>query len=118
MGKSAHGAGSLRASGMLTAWSPHAVCASGVTVARLSTARWRLAGGKVLPVSLRGATGRTSGKEEEAGAHEKGGSTVRQRKRQRAAVFISGGVAPVVVDECGEILQLEGDKGGMEGAVD
>jgi hypothetical protein len=32
-------------------------------------------------------------------------------------VFISSGVAPVVVDECGEILQLEGDKGVWRGRL-
>jgi hypothetical protein len=46
---------------------------------------------------LEGATGKVPGKEERVGAHQNGGSTVRQRKRHRAAVFIGGGVAPVVV---------------------
>jgi hypothetical protein len=51
------------------------------------------------------------GKEEGAGAHQSGGPTVRQRKRRRAAVFNGGGVGPVVVDECGGVLYLEGDQG-------
>jgi hypothetical protein len=37
--------------------------------------------------------------------------TVRRRKQRRAAVFNGGGVGPVVVDERGEVLQLEGDPG-------
>jgi hypothetical protein len=73
------------------------------------TARWRarrrLDGGKVLPEISRGATGRGPGKEERAGAHRNGGSTVRRRKRHRAAVFNGGGVAPVVVDMRGGVLQ-------------
>jgi hypothetical protein len=49
------------------------------------------------------------GKEERAGAHRNGVSTVRRHKRRRAAAFNGGGVAPVVVDERGEVLSLEGD---------
>jgi hypothetical protein len=49
--------------------------------------------------------------EERAGAHRKGVLTVRQHKRRRAATFNDGGVAPVVIDERGEVLQLEGDPG-------
>jgi hypothetical protein len=51
------------------------------------------------------------GKEERAGAHRNGVPMVRRRKRRRAAAFNGGGVAPVVVDERGEVLQLEGDPG-------
>jgi hypothetical protein len=51
------------------------------------------------------------GKEERAGTHRNGVPTVRRRKRRRAAAFNDGGVAPVVVDERGEVLQLEGDPG-------
>jgi hypothetical protein len=50
-------------------------------------------------------------KEERPGA-------VRRRKRHRAAAFNGGGVAPVVVDERGEVLQLEGGQRGEEAAVD
>jgi hypothetical protein len=46
-------------------------------------------------------------KEERAGAHQNGVPTVRRRKWRRAAAFNGGGVAPVVVDERGEVLQLE-----------
>jgi hypothetical protein len=42
---------------------------------------------------LAGATGRTSGKEEGARAHQKGGSTARQRKRRRVAASNGCGVA-------------------------
>jgi hypothetical protein len=60
---------------------------------------------------LEGATGRVPGKEERVGAHRNGGSTVRQRKWRRAAVFNGGGVAPVVVDKGGWVLQLEETRG-------
>jgi hypothetical protein len=57
------------------------------------------------------------GKEEGAGAYRNGGSTARRRKRHRAAVFNNGGVTLVVIDEGGWVLQLEGDPGGEEAAV-
>jgi hypothetical protein len=60
---------------------------------------------------LDGAIGEVPGKEEEAGAHWSGGLTVRWRKWRRAAVFNGGGVASVVVDEGGWVLQHEGDQG-------
>jgi hypothetical protein len=60
---------------------------------------------------LEGATGEVPGMEERAGAHRNGVPTVRQRKRRRAAALNGGGVAPVVVDERGEVLQLKGDRG-------
>jgi hypothetical protein len=50
-------------------------------------------------------------KEERAGAHRNGMPTVRRRKRRRAVAFNGGGVALVVIDERGEVLQLEGDPG-------
>jgi hypothetical protein len=56
-------------------------------------------------------TGELPGKEERAGAHQNGVPTVRRRKRHRAVAFNGGGVAPVVIDERGEVLQLEGDPG-------
>jgi hypothetical protein len=64
---------------------------------------------------LAGATERTSGKEEGPRAHQKGGSTVRRHKRRWAVVFSGGGVAPVIVNESGEALQLEGGKGVRRG---
>jgi hypothetical protein len=51
------------------------------------------------------ATGKVPGKEERAGAHRNGRSTMRRRKRHRAVVSNSGGVAPVVVDVRGGVLQ-------------
>jgi hypothetical protein len=60
---------------------------------------------------LEGDTGEMPGKEERPGA-------VRRRKRHRAAAFNGGGVAPVVVDERGEVLQLEGGQRGEGAAVD
>jgi hypothetical protein len=61
---------------------------------------------------LEGATGEVPGKEEGAGAHQNCGPMVRRRKQRRVAVFNGSGVAPVVVDECAEILQLKGDQRG------
>jgi hypothetical protein len=57
------------------------------------------------------STGEVPGKEERAGVHQNGVSTVRRRKRRWTVVFNGGGVALVVVDEHGEVLQLEGDPG-------
>jgi hypothetical protein len=51
------------------------------------------------------------GKEERVGAHRNGGSTARRCKWRRAGVFNGGGVALMVVDEGGWVLQLEGDTG-------
>jgi hypothetical protein len=51
------------------------------------------------------------GKEERAGAHRNGGSTVGRRKRRRAAVFISGEGAPVGGDGGCEVLQHQRGKG-------
>jgi hypothetical protein len=67
---------------------------------------------------LEGATGEVPGKEERAGAHRNGMPTVRRCKRHRTVVIKGGGVATVVVDERGEVLQLEGDQRGEEAAVD
>jgi hypothetical protein len=43
--------------------------------------------------------------------HRNGGSTMRQRKRRRAAVFNGSGVAPVVVDVRGGVLQHQCGRG-------
>jgi hypothetical protein len=50
-------------------------------------------------------------KEERAGAHRNGVPTMRWRKRCRVVAFNGGGVAPVVVDERGGVVQLVGDPG-------
>jgi hypothetical protein len=42
---------------------------------------------------------------------------VRRCKRRRAAAFNHGGVAPMVIDERGEVLQLKGDPGGEVAVV-
>jgi hypothetical protein len=60
---------------------------------------------------LKGVTGKVSGKEERAGAHRNGGSTVRQRKRRRAAAFIGGEGAPVHGDGGCGVLQHQRGKG-------
>jgi hypothetical protein len=70
-------------------------------------ARWRQGVGG----DLEGSIGEVPGKEERAGAHRNGVPTVRRHKRHWAAAFNDGGVAPVVVDEPREVLQLEGDPG-------
>jgi hypothetical protein len=72
------------------------ILAGGSTVARQ---RQDVAG------DLEGATGRVPSKEERAGAHWNGGSTVKWRKRRRAAVSNGSGVASVVVDMRGGVLQ-------------
>jgi hypothetical protein len=46
---------------------------------------------------LERVTGKVSGKQERAGAHRNGGSTVRRCKRCRAAAFVCEEGAPVVV---------------------
>jgi hypothetical protein len=49
------------------------------------------------------------GKEEGAEAHRSDVPTVRRHKRHWVVAFNGDGVAPVVVNERGEVLQLEGD---------
>jgi hypothetical protein len=53
-----------------------------------------------------------SGKEERAGAHQNGGSMVRQRKRRRVAAFVSREGAPVGGDDGGGVLPHRRGKGG------
>jgi hypothetical protein len=67
---------------------------------------------------LEGATEEVPSKEERVGAHQNGGPMVRRRKRRRAVAFTDDGVAPMVIDERGEVLQLEGDQRGEEAVVD
>jgi hypothetical protein len=90
-----------------SARSPRADRARDGEVARSSVAQRR----QGVAGDFEGATGRVPGKEGRAGAHRNGGSTARRRKRHRAAVFNGGGVTPVVIDEGGWVLQLEGDPG-------
>jgi hypothetical protein len=103
-----------RARSVVTARSPRAGHHGGALASVSVTAnrRQRAVG------ELVGATGWTPGTEEGARVHQKGGLTARRCKRRRAVVFNGGGVAPVVVDECGEVLHVEGDKGLRRGAVD
>jgi hypothetical protein len=91
-----------RGKARVPAWSPRANCTQDGTVAR----RWEGVAGY-----LEGSIGEVPGKEERAGVHRNGVPTVRRRKQRLAAAFNGDGVAPVVVDECGEVLQLEGDPG-------
>jgi hypothetical protein len=73
----------------------------GALIGGLAMARWR----QDVVGYLEGATGRVPGKEERAAAHRNGGSTVRRRRRRGSVV------TPVVIDEGGWVLQLEGDPG-------
>jgi hypothetical protein len=75
------------------------------TVAR----RWQGVAG-----DLKGATGKVPGKEERAGAHRNGGSTVRREESSETAVFTGGEGALVDVVECDEVLQLGRGKGVWE----
>jgi hypothetical protein len=96
------------------------VCASVVTTHRPRVG-WRgsaLAGGSAVACRRQGVAdehrwgpGVAPDKEERVRAHRNGGSMVRRCKRRRAAVFNGSGVAPVVIDEGGWVLQLEGDPG-------
>jgi hypothetical protein len=86
---------------------PVATHACNGTVARSATARRR----QGLVGDLEWATGEVPGKEERVGAHRNGVPTVRRCKRHRVAVFNDGGVAPVVINEDGWVLQLEGEPG-------
>jgi hypothetical protein len=58
--------------------------------------------------------GKVLGKEERAGAHRNGGSTVRWRKRSRAVAFVGGEGAPVGGDGGCGVLQHWRGKGGEE----
>jgi hypothetical protein len=60
---------------------------------------------------LERVTGKVPSKEERAGAHRNGGSTVRQCQRRRAAAFIGGEGAPMVAGGGDEVLQLRRVKG-------
>jgi hypothetical protein len=55
---------------------------------------------------LEGVTGKVPGKQEGAGAHRNGGSTVRREESSVTVAFASGEGAPVVMVECDEVLQL------------
>jgi hypothetical protein len=90
-----------RAPGALMAWSPRAVHAQGSTVARLPAARW---GRQGVASEFTGTIGRTQ-------AQGGGGKGAPERwvDDEVTQVASGGEVAPVVVDECGEVLQLEGD---------
>jgi hypothetical protein len=72
--------------------------------------RW-LDGDKVFPEISKGVTRKVPGKEERAGAHWNGASTVRRRKRRQAAAFIGGGVALVVIDMREGVLQRRCGRG-------
>jgi hypothetical protein len=60
---------------------------------------------------LEGVTGKVPDKEERAGSHRNGGSTVRRCKRRRAATFVGGEGAPVGGDGGCGVLQHRRGKG-------
>jgi hypothetical protein len=66
---------------------------------------------QVVAEDLEGVMGKVPGKEERAGAHQNGGSTVRRCKRRRAVAFISGEGAPVGGDGGCGVLQHQRGKG-------
>jgi hypothetical protein len=77
-----------------------------------------LIGGSAVTHRRHGVTGEhrwgpreASGKKSGDGAHRGGRATVGRRKAAGAAVFNGSGVAPVVVDVRGRLLQLDGDPG-------
>jgi hypothetical protein len=71
--------------------------------------RWQGVAGDLV-----GATGKVSGKEERAGAHRNGGSTVRREESSGTTAFAGEEGALVVVVECDEVLQLGRGKGVRE----
>jgi hypothetical protein len=74
--------------------------------------RWHARRWQDVTGDLEGAKGEVPSKEEGAEAHQSGVPTMRRRKRRRVAAFNGGGVASVVIDERGEVLQLERDQQG------
>jgi hypothetical protein len=86
------------------AWSPHADRVRDGAVARSPAAS----------CCRRSRGGHRGG----AGQGGEGRGAPEQWADGEAVVFNSGRVAPVVVDECGGVLQLEGDQGGEEATVD
>jgi hypothetical protein len=86
-----------------------AVRACGGMVAHSTAARWGLVGSKVLPVSTGGVPGRPRARRVETGLTE----AVGRRKTAGAAVFNGGGVAPVVIDVRGGVLQHRCGRGKM-----
>jgi hypothetical protein len=96
-----------RARGVVTAHRPHVGRRGGAFTSGLAVARrWQGVAG-----DLEGTTGVVPGKEERARVHRNGMPTVRRRKWCQEVAFNGGGIAPVVIDECGEVLQLERDLG-------
>jgi hypothetical protein len=120
-----------RNAGWATAWQPSpagqpscAACCS-ARVGAVTTRRPRvgrrggmLTGGSVVAQrrqgvvgDLEGVTGKVPGKEERAGAHRNGGSTVKRRKQRRAAAFVDGEGAPVGGDGGCGVLQHRCERG-------
>jgi hypothetical protein len=101
----------VQKAGWATAWQPSPVreTAYAALCNVRGTAWWRARRRQGITGDLEGGTGEVSSRKERAGAHRNGVLTVRRRKRRRAAAINDGGVAPVVIDERGEVLQLEGD---------
>jgi hypothetical protein len=96
----------VRAGGVVTACNPHTGRLSGaLTDGPLVASRQHGVAGELVVT-----TGRVPGNESGGGAHRGRQSTARQRGQLGTAMF-RWRVAPTIVDECGEVLQLERDKG-------
>jgi hypothetical protein len=76
-------------------------CGNARAVARLTAARWQLAGGKVLPASTGGVPGRRQARRVETGFTEAVGRRWSGGKWLVRRFFNGGGVALVVIDVCG-----------------
>jgi hypothetical protein len=97
-----------RARHAIAVWSPRAVCACGDALTSSSAVARRWQG---VTNEHRWGPAEAPGKKSGDGAHQDGRATVGRREAVGAAVFNGGGVAPVVIDMRGGVLQLEGDPG-------
>jgi hypothetical protein len=97
----------------LVAWSPRAGrCGGTLAEGPVVAIRWQ-----GVTDELVGTTGTAPGNESGGGARRGRRSTARRRGRLGTVAF-QWRVALAIIDECGEVLQLEGDNGGEEMAVD
>jgi hypothetical protein len=98
------------APGVLAAWSPCAARAQDDAVTWLPTGRWWLAGRKVLPARSWEPPGGHRARRGLVGLTE-GSNVTKGQRGQLGMVVFRWRAALAIVDTCGEVLQLEGDKG-------